>query len=487
MKELKAKLRKFKRNSSTSSSKGLYYQKREVKRQNIKPSIIRQAEELRSRLEANYPCFIKPMLKSHVASCFWMGLPVPFCKMYLPQNDTYFILENQYGKKYRVKYLARKTALSGGWRGFSIAEELSQGDVLVFHLIQPTKFKVYVLRSDLTENDKPRVIQNLPAEVVQRGLEVGTLEPSIETHRPSSISEDDSLAEMSKSNRKNPSQKDVSKSNSGTPKHVLYPDAVGDGGIASFDEFVILLEDLLKKEYDLPHNLKHSYYKLCCSQNEFLHIHLLEGINPFLIAGIIIETVNVALAMKSLGFLVSHLDNLQRVAYDPEATRNRQQYLELCSEHAISEREINNVEAKLSELIGVFDKRADEIKKLKSEIKNHKSKFLEQEQLVDAILINGYENQIYKPNAFIFPKYILFPEKDQTFAYVFPSLSDTIIFYLEHVWFMIFGLQNTKSIIDFLSFCLVQSFINLLSLFGGNRLPQFITFSSPQVTRCTIL
>ncbi|XP_048502290.1 B3 domain-containing protein Os01g0234100 isoform X5 [Beta vulgaris subsp. vulgaris] len=455
MKELKAKLRKFKRNSSTSSSKGLYYQKREVKRQNIKPSIIRQAEELRSRLEANYPCFIKPMLKSHVASCFWMGLPVPFCKMYLPQNDTYFILENQYGKKYRVKYLARKTALSGGWRGFSIAEELSQGDVLVFHLIQPTKFKVYVLRSDLTENDKPRVIQNLPAEVVQRG----------------------------------------------------------DGGIASFDEFVILLEDLLKKEYDLPHNLKHSYYKLCCSQNEFLHIHLLEGINPFLIAGIIIETVNVALAMKScelhtsknefsiwyeklkslkilgmeVGFLVSHLDNLQRVAYDPEATRNRQQYLELCSEHAISEREINNVEAKLSELIGVFDKRADEIKKLKSEIKNHKSKFLEQEQLVDAILINGYENQIYKPNAFIFPKYILFPEKDQTFAYVFPSLSDTIIFYLEHVWFMIFGLQNTKSIIDFLSFCLVQSFINLLSLFGGNRLPQFITFSSPQVTRCTIL
>ncbi|KMS95979.1 hypothetical protein BVRB_003390 isoform B [Beta vulgaris subsp. vulgaris] len=352
MKELKAKLRKFKRNSSTSSSK---------------------------------------------------GLPVPFCKMYLPQNDTYFILENQYGKKYRVKYLARKTALSGGWRGFSIAEELSQGDVLVFHLIQPTKFKVYVLRSDLTENDKPRVIQNLPAEVVQRGLEVGTLEPSIETHRPSSISEDDSLAEMSKSNRKNPSQKDVSKSNSGTPKHVLYPDAVGDGGIASFDEFVILLEDLLKKEYDLPHNLKHSYYKLCC-RNEFLHIHLLEGINPFLIAGIIIETVNVALAMKScelhtsknefsiwdeklkslkilgmeVGFLVSHLDNLQRVAYDPEATRNRQQYLELCSEHAISEREINNVEAKLSELIGVFDKRADEIKKLKSEIKNHKSKFLEQ-------------------------------------------------------------------------------------------------------------
>lgn len=35
-----------------------------------------------------------------------------------------------------------KTGLSGGWRGFSIAHKLLEGDALVFQLIKPCKFKV---------------------------------------------------------------------------------------------------------------------------------------------------------------------------------------------------------------------------------------------------------------------------------------------------------------------------------------------------------
>ena len=51
-------------------------------------------------------------------------------------------LEDENGRKYKAKYLTEKVGVSGGWRGFSIAHELDKGDVLVFHLTHPCKFKV---------------------------------------------------------------------------------------------------------------------------------------------------------------------------------------------------------------------------------------------------------------------------------------------------------------------------------------------------------
>jgi hypothetical protein len=51
-------------------------------------------------------------------------------------------LEDEDGDEFPTKYLADKTGLSGGWRGFSIDHELEDGDALVFQLINPAKFKV---------------------------------------------------------------------------------------------------------------------------------------------------------------------------------------------------------------------------------------------------------------------------------------------------------------------------------------------------------
>lgn len=52
------------------------------------------------------------------------------------------VLEDESGNECDTKYLAEKTGLSAGWRGFSIAHKLVEGDVLVFHLVKPSKFKV---------------------------------------------------------------------------------------------------------------------------------------------------------------------------------------------------------------------------------------------------------------------------------------------------------------------------------------------------------
>lgn len=46
------------------------------------------------------------------------------------------------GNEYPTIYLARKTGLSGGWKGFSVAHELVDGDALIFQLVRPSAFKV---------------------------------------------------------------------------------------------------------------------------------------------------------------------------------------------------------------------------------------------------------------------------------------------------------------------------------------------------------
>ena len=56
------------------------------------------------------------------------------------QDDCF----GRWREAFQIKYLVEKIGLSGGWRGFSIAHKLLEGDVCVFHLVKPSKFKVTV-------------------------------------------------------------------------------------------------------------------------------------------------------------------------------------------------------------------------------------------------------------------------------------------------------------------------------------------------------
>nr|GMC59576.1 B3 domain-containing protein Os01g0234100-like [Ipomoea batatas] len=125
------------------------------------PTLIR-AEEVQSSLGQEYPTFLKLLVRSHVGSCFWMGLPVPFCKKYLSRKDTTVVVENESGEEFEIKYIAEKTGLSAGWRKFVAAHKLVEGDVLIFQLTGPDRFKVYVIRTnDLTDVDGALSLLNL--------------------------------------------------------------------------------------------------------------------------------------------------------------------------------------------------------------------------------------------------------------------------------------------------------------------------------------
>uniref|UniRef100_A0A7N0TCB6 TF-B3 domain-containing protein n=1 Tax=Kalanchoe fedtschenkoi TaxID=63787 RepID=A0A7N0TCB6_KALFE len=113
---------------------------------------VERAEQLESELGSEYPCFVKPMFQSHITGRFWLGLPQRFCKAHMPKEDEMITLEDEDGNESPTKYLANRIGLSGGWRGFALDHELVDGDALVFQLIRPAKFKVYIIRVNEHEN-----------------------------------------------------------------------------------------------------------------------------------------------------------------------------------------------------------------------------------------------------------------------------------------------------------------------------------------------
>ncbi|KAI3972537.1 hypothetical protein MKX01_019195 [Papaver californicum] len=90
-----------------------------------------------------FPCFVKPMLHSHVNCGFWLETP----------TET-ITLVDEIGEEFPTNYLALKNGLSGGWKGFAQAHDLIDGDALVFQLVEPTKFKIRIIRANGSQEER---------------------------------------------------------------------------------------------------------------------------------------------------------------------------------------------------------------------------------------------------------------------------------------------------------------------------------------------
>lgn len=125
----------------------------------------KRAYKLQEELQTGNPSFVKLMLQSHVSGGFWLGLPLHFCKKHLPGKDEIIVLQDEKGGDWDSIYLAHRTGLSGGWRGFAMDHDLEDGDAIIFELIQPKRFKVHIVRAsevgedgkDAQEKDKKNV------------------------------------------------------------------------------------------------------------------------------------------------------------------------------------------------------------------------------------------------------------------------------------------------------------------------------------------
>ncbi|PKA51840.1 B3 domain-containing protein [Apostasia shenzhenica] len=108
---------------------------------------VKKAEMLLSQVASDHPSFVKSMVRSHVSSCFWLGLPTKFCKDHLPQKEITMVLEDEKGEEREAIYIGRRTGLSGGWKSFAVHHELEDGDAIIFKLIEPTRFKIYIVKA----------------------------------------------------------------------------------------------------------------------------------------------------------------------------------------------------------------------------------------------------------------------------------------------------------------------------------------------------
>ncbi|XP_021896762.1 B3 domain-containing protein At3g19184-like isoform X2 [Carica papaya] len=283
-----------------------------------KSPTVEQAEKVQASLSSRFPSFIKTLVRSNVNSVFWMHLPIQFCKLHLPRHDVTVTLENENGKEYKISFIAERTALSAGWKKFSDAHELLEGDVLVFQLISSTKFKVYVVRA---KNAK-KVDGELPLIDLDTRLidSVHTETNSKSTKRPKHVKilpllpppdnvQNNSLKELadhatatnkSENNHKNLGSKNPVATSSSGPID-------GTKNIGSIDSFTILLNGT-SIDSDISSHHKTKYYELCCSQNSLLHEDLLKSINHKLAAEIITQTVNIAEAITASKLWTSESD-----------------------------------------------------------------------------------------------------------------------------------------------------------------------------------
>ncbi|CAN1324663.1 B3 domain-containing protein Os01g0234100 [Linum perenne] len=387
------------------------------------PALIR-AEEIQSNLEPAFPSFLKALVRSHVGSCFWMGLPGPFCRANLPKEDTTVTLENEDGKEFNIKYIGYKTGLSAGWRQFCVAHKLLEGDVLVFQLVANCRFKVYIIRAhDLAEVDGALGLLNLDAHTKPNDaefMEQKGIVNAVMAIIPSKSGKKKRSRPQSSFFRKKKRKTSMPRSSfqiSGQAAEQSENDSEEVGSevlegfklsfpgiqfkdVQNFEDFSIVVEGLVL-DSELTEEVQRRYYKLCCSQNAFLHEELIKGLNFKLIAGLISETISIADAIRecslstsrdefaiwdktlraselfgmNVGFLRERLRHLVSLAFDSEDAMKTRRYMEARSERLHTGDEISNLEAKLVELKEAYRRSGSDINALKSIAERYEIKF----------------------------------------------------------------------------------------------------------------
>ncbi|KAG5238827.1 B3 domain-containing protein [Salix suchowensis] len=373
------------------------------------------AEEFRANLESAYPSFAKTLVRSNVTVGFWMHLPMRFCKMHLPKNDTTIFLENESGEEYILNYIAERTALSGGWKAFCAANNLQEGDVLVFHLVKPSRFKVYIVKGNgSSQGDGEFGIPNSgangkeiisePAEKDVKGSEKAELLELLPVgHQEENNQENGLIAEENnKGYVANQSENESEDRASETLRVIkLSGSTVDFNNVKGIENFSILLNGFsIDSELSEHHRMR--YYELCRSQKSFLHSNLLNSINHNLAVEIIIGTVDISEGIKSsklsssqadygvwdktlkgfelfgmkVGFLRERLSRLMSLALESEEAMESE-CREVRLEQVRVDEEMKSLELRLLKLKETRERLDDEMEILKENAEKHEHMFQE--------------------------------------------------------------------------------------------------------------
>lgn len=373
-----------------------------------KSPAMERAEEFRANLPAEIPSFLKTMVRSNVTTGFWLHLPMPFCKLHMPRNNITVTLEDENGDEYPVNYIVDKTALSAGWKKFSSARELMEGDVLVFQLVRASVFKVHIVRGNNSQG-----VFGLDASRKQNDSENRMdkeVIPNEKTPSSGPVSQDVSPENaQSKSLMVLDTNPPCTPDQPGKLGDEIGPDATHgtrlsnsisaiDCGEATSNGSLTVLVSGTAIDSDLSEYQRKRYLELCASQNGFLHDNLLKSINYKLAAEMISETVNIADAIKAsnlstsradlemwdktlegfellgikVGFLRARLDQIKNVASELESYRDAE------NKQAVVQEEMRTVQVRLSKLKKLKKRLDADIESLKANAERHEHVFQEE-------------------------------------------------------------------------------------------------------------
>ncbi|RAL50880.1 hypothetical protein DM860_005236 [Cuscuta australis] len=369
---------------------------------------LQQAHGVRENSSDQCPNFFKQLLKSHLTGKFCLNLPKKFCDEHLPSNDDTIILVDEDELEYSMRYSARRNRFGSGWKGFCMAHKLRESDALVFHLIEPCKFKVYIKRaSKSSDDDGASGLQNFSFQNSQP-INTVKIEDQIEgnvqinaTERAEYLSSSavDNPQEKKKARLVYDSRPVMDQSQSVGDSDIFVPD-VHEGVIKcsesvayfkdvnGFEDFTIQVDGVIL-DSEIPLDLRIKYYELCVSQKMYLHESLIKGISSKLAAVMISETVNIADAAKSanlatslhhlecwgktlkafedlgmlVGFILDRLNKLVSLSLESQAViQSKKMHMAQVDE------EIRNLEATAVKAKAVIGRLEAELESLKSKI-----------------------------------------------------------------------------------------------------------------------
>ncbi|XP_073309000.1 B3 domain-containing protein Os01g0234100-like isoform X3 [Primulina huaijiensis] len=278
---------------------------------------LARAKKVEANLSPEFPSCVKIVTQLQVPGGKeqYLVLPKKFCYEHLPiVNDAVvFVDENE--KEFSVGYRFSNCRFRIGWKSFSNANRLLKGDVLVFHLIEHCKFKVYIVRScRATKVDG--AIQNPKKDaltVTENGDQIaedarncmGVKEEKQDLFWDDSDQED--ITERLKFDHSpSPCCDNICSNVFGSIRFSASVLKFQD--VKRFEDFKIYVDGLIL-DSELPVHAKMKYYELCCSRKMFLHDRM-TGLSSKLVTGMISETSNIADAIQSTS-LAASLHNLE--------------------------------------------------------------------------------------------------------------------------------------------------------------------------------
>ncbi|KAI3881395.1 hypothetical protein MKX03_000850 [Papaver bracteatum] len=295
-----------------------------------------RAEEIQSALDPSIPSLIIVMLKSHVTGGFWlvisliqslMGVPAKFCEAFMSKHKIVMTLVDEKGENYEVKYIPESTGLSGGWRRFAVDHKLRVGDAVLFQLVDLMTFKVVIVKGNgVADTDGREDVDGIEdidgalsrlqlKERAQRSTQIFFFTYALLCDAGKNLKRERKPVAMHQrvgdaGKNLEPEDKPAPKRQRRAPSAVVrdengsqqQPDDdngdVVDSVVGDFESFTKAVNDLVG-DSEMREDLMAKYYELCCTHNSILHRNLRPGHNSNLVAGMIIETVEIVYGIRS--------------------------------------------------------------------------------------------------------------------------------------------------------------------------------------------